>query len=627
MCGICGVYNYQANKPIEHSLLKVMIQTMTHRGPDDKGSYIKGAIGLGMRRLSIIDVKGGRQPIHNEDRTIWTVFNGEIYNFPALRKRLQEKGHLFYTSSDTEVIVHAYEEWGDDCLLHFNGIFGLAIWDANKQRLLLARDPFGVKPLYYYDDGQRMLWGSEIKSILADSSIPRVVDCNALNLFLTFRFTPSPFTLFKGIIKIAPGHLLVIEKGDVRGKRYHFSKPIPNYHRKEKNWVHLLRERLETAVLRQMISDVPIGVLLSGGIDSAVILAIMCKAASQPVHTFTVGFADGNDVNELAEARLTAEHFKTEHHEVLLNSLDYRQWLRNSIWHLEEPNGTTSALPMYFVSRLASSHVKAVLTGQGADEPLCGYHRYYGERYGRWFRKIPRSVRDHILYPIVETIPRQERIKRAIRSLGENDPAKRFVKIYAVFNQEMRSSLWRHDRHDLIANEASEEIVNYWRKDIEDLDPLIQMAYVDVRLSLADDLLMYGDKMSMAASIEARVPFLDIEYMDTVESLPASQRIRGVTRKYMHKKVIAKWLPESIIRRKKRGFETPMDQWFQSELSGYVKDMLLSGNSACLDYFRPQTIDKLITEHINGVQNNQRQLFCLLNFEIWHKLFIKKRSY
>lgn len=600
---------------------------MLHRGPDDEGFYLNGPIGMGMRRLSIIDVAGGRQPIHSENRTIWVVFNGEIYNFPELQKELVEKGHRFYTQSDTEVIVHAFQEWGDDCLLRLNGIFGLAIWDEKRRRLLLARDPFGVKPLYYYNDGKRLLWGSEIKAILADDSVSRDVDRQSLDLFLTFRFVPSPYTLFKGIRKIPPGHRLIVEQGKLFEERYFFSNPKIDNNLKEEEYIRFLQERLEAAVRRQMISDVPIGILLSGGIDSAVVLAIMREVSDMPVRTFTVGFAGGDDVNELDEARFTAEYFGAKHNEIMIDSVDYRKWLQKSIWHLEEPIGTTSSLPMYFVCRLAQKYVKVVLTGQGADEPLCGYHRYYGERYGHWYRKIPKAIRNHIFQPIAEALPRQERIKRAARSLGTDDVTKRFVQVYSVFNKHMKVSLWRSNQQLDNYDQRGEDIVNYWRNGLNKLNPLVQMAIVDARLSLADDLLMYGDKMSMATSVEARVPFLDLDYMTIAESLPASLRIRGFTRKYIHKKAIAKWLPHQIINRKKRGFETPVDRWFKSELTGYVKNALLSKDSACLNYFRSETIGTLIRDHTNGRQDNQRQLFCLLIFELWHKMFIEDFIY
>jgi len=595
---------------------------MIHRGPDDEGFYFDGPLGLGMQRLSIIDLASGAQPISNETSTVWIVFNGEIYNFPDLRHELEAKGHVFYTRSDTEVIVHAYEEWGDDCVLHLNGIFGFAIWDQPGQRLLLARDHYGVKPLYYYDDGKRLLWGSEIKSILTDPSVPRVVDTNALDLFLTFRFVPSPFTMFDRIRKLPPGHRLIADIDGCRVERYGHPRPQVDNTLSEQDYLVLLRELLEAAVQRQMISDVPVGALLSGGIDSAVVVALMSELTDHPVRTFTVGFKDGSDVNELDEARATATHFKTEHHEILLDSLDYQDFLQKAIWHLEEPIGTTSTLPMYFVCQLARQHVTVVLTGQGADEPLAGYHRYYGERYGYFYRWLPHILREQVVRPLVETLPRQERIKRAVHSLGTGDVSERFVQVYAAFMEEMKSALWRPEQRPAANNPQAVDIVNYWRQGVDHLDPLLQMAYVDARLSLSDDLLMYGDKMSMANSIEARVPFLDLEYMAVAESLPAPLRIRGWTRKYIHKKAIAKWLPEWIIDRAKRGFETPIDRWFRSELSGYVRDTLLAPESACRVYFKPDALDSLISDHVSGRQDNRRQLFSLLIFELWHRQFI-----
>ncbi|MDY7034801.1 MAG: asparagine synthase C-terminal domain-containing protein, partial [Thermodesulfobacteriota bacterium] len=363
-----------------------------------------------------------------------------------------------------------------------------------------------------------------------------------------------------------------------------------------------------------------------GGIDSAAVLAVMNEQTREPVRTFTVGFKDVHDINELEDARHTAHYFGAEHQEILMDSIDYRDWLRKCIWHLEEPIGTTSALPMYFVSQLAREHVKVVLTGQGADEPLCGYHRYYGERYGHLYRKIPDILLEHFFRPLGESLPRQERIKRAVRSMGIRDVTERFLRVYEVFHPEMKKHLWRPDGHPELSNRLAESIVNFWRNGIDELDPLVQMAYVDTHLSLSDDLLLYGDKMSMAHSVEARVPFLDLEYMKIVESLPPSLRIRGLNRKYIHKKSIEKWLPRYIIRRKKRGFETPVDQWFRSELTGFVKDTLLSKNSACTAYFYHKTIKNLIKDHINGRQDNRRQLFCLLIFDVWHKTFIQNQS-
>jgi asparagine synthase (glutamine-hydrolysing) len=621
MCGIAGWCGSRLSQD-SSVLLKNMLGAIVHRGPDDEGQYIEGPVALGIRRLSIMDVQGGHQPIPNEDRTVWVVFNGEIYNFLELRSELEAKGHVFTTHSDTEVIVHGYEEWGDACVGRLNGIFGLAIWDSRRRRLILARDPFGVKPLYYHDDGRRLAWASEIKALLVDSTISRRVDLEALDLYLTFRFVPSPRTMFAQISKLPPGHRLIKDDQGCRVERFATIGTTTDDRMTEPDWIALLQERLEAAVRRQMMSDVPLGALLSGGVDSGVVVAIMSQLSNRPIKTFTVGFEDGADVNELQEARSTAALFGTQHEEIRLTRIDYQQMLQKAVWHLDEPIATMSALAMYSVCRLAREDVTVVLTGQGADEPFAGYPRHLGERYGALYRRLSEPVRDHVIRPLVESLPRRERLKRAVRSLGTEDVTKRFAQIYAVFSEPMKAALWQPGVVGRDGLQRVHQVIDYWRLGIEDLDPLVQMAYVDTRLSLSDDLLTYGDKMSMAASVEARVPFLDLDYMHVVEKLPPELRIRGRTQKYIHKKAIAKWLPQAVIGRRKRGFETPLDRWFRSELSGYVRDMLLSPDSACLMYFRPEAIEALLTEHRSGRQDHQRQLFSLLTFELWHRQFI-----
>ena len=621
MCGIVGWHGAQERQD-GSVLLKGMLSALVHRGPDDEGQYVDETVALGIRRLSIIDVQGGHQPMPNEDRTVWVVFNGEVYNFHELRSALEAKGHVFATRSDTEVIVHGYEEWGDECVARLNGIFGLAVWDTRRRRLLLARDHYGVKALYYHDDGRRLTWASEIKALLADATIPRQVDLDALDLYLTFRFVPSPRTMFANIRKLPPGHRLIKDEAGCRVERYFTAGTASDDRRSEPEWIALLQERLEAAVRRQMISDVPIGALLSGGIDSGAIVAIMSKLTERPVRTFTVGFSPGQDVNELDEARRTAALFGTTHEEILLSTLDYQQLLEKTVWHLDEPVATASALAMYSVCQLARRHVTVVLTGQGADEPFAGYPRYFGERYGALYRGIPRALRENVLRPLVEALPRCERVKRAVRSLGTDDVTERFAQVYAVFSEPMKAALWQPGIVSPGGAFRGREVIDYWRRGVEDRDPLVQMAYVDARLSLSDDLLLYGDKMSMATSIEARVPFLDVEYMRVAEALPASLRIHGSTLKYIHKKVLAKWLPPDVIGRRKRGFETPIDRWFRSELSGYVRQTLLAPGAACPTYFRPAAIEALIGEHTSGRQDHRRQLFSLLIFEIWHRQFI-----
>jgi asparagine synthase (glutamine-hydrolysing) len=374
------------------------------------------------------------------------------------------------------------------------------------------------------------------------------------------------------------------------------------------------------------MSDVPIGALLSGGIDSGAVVGIMSRMATHPVRTFTVGFAGQTDVDEIEEARRTAALFGTAHTDIVLSTLDYQSLLPKAIWHLDEPIATTSALAMYSVCTLARKHVTVVLTGQGADEPLAGYPRHLGERYGAWYRRLAGPVTAPVISRLAESVPRCERLKRAVRSLTTQDVTERFAQVYAVFTPQMKHALWQpYFRHDC-GNARAHAVIDYWRRSVTDLDPLLQMAFIDARLSLSDDLLTYGDKMSMAASIEARVPFLDLDYMQVVESLPASLRIRGLTQKYIHKRALAKWLPPEVIHRRKRGFETPVDRWFRTELSGYVRTVLLAPDSACRSFFRSATIEELLDAHITGRGDCRRQLFSLLVFELWHRLFISHPS-
>jgi asparagine synthase (glutamine-hydrolysing) len=622
MCGICGTFSYSDAQPANDQLVRAMAARMSHRGPDDEGFHFDRSTGLGFRRLSIIDVEGGHQPIGNEDGTVCVTLNGEIYNYRELRAELEHHGHVFGTRTDTEVIVHGYEEWGDDCVTHFNGMFGLAVWDARRERLLLARDHFGVKPLYYFGDEVRLSWASEIKALLADPSIPREVDHEALDLFLSFRFVPSPSTLLRGVRKLAPGHRLVADRSGYKVERYWRPRPQVDERLTEADYVAILQERLEAAVRRQMMSDVPIGALLSGGLDSAVVVAIMSQCSDQPVRTFSVGFTDGGALNELPDAQRTAALFGTEHHGLALASTDFVEGLARAVWYLEEPISSVAPLSMYLVCRLAREHVKVVLTGQGADEPFCGYHRYLGERYGAAYRRVPVVLRQRLIEPLVQSLPRGERLKRAAACLNSEDVVERFTAVYAVFGQALRAKLWRPSERPRGFEHLAPEVVGYWRQGVEDLDPLVQMSFVDARLSLSDDFLIYGDKMAMAASVEARVPFLDLDMMAAAEALPPALRIRRWRRKYIYRKVVTKWLPKEILARPKRGFDAPTDQWFRHDLADFVGRTLLSDSSACPVYFNPDVIRGLLRDHVSGRHDHRRQLYNLLVFETWHRQFI-----
>jgi len=627
MCGICGILNLRPEVPADRPLLERMNSLLIHRGPDDEGYYVAGPVGLAQRRLAIIDLEGGHQPLSNEDGTIWITCNGEVYNYRELTAELAGRGHRFGTRSDTEAILHAYEEYGLGALPRLNGMFAFALWDGRNRRLLLARDPFGIKPLYLWQDAAHLAFASEIKAFLADPAFPRQVDPVALDAYLTFLFVPSPATIFEGVQKVAPGHCLVVEGGQVRTVAFARQAPAMQPVTSEADAVAALEEQIQAAVRRQMVSDVPVGALLSGGIDSATVVAIMRQCTQQPVRTFTVGFAGGFARNELATARRSAEILGTDHHEVVIGMRECLEAFPATVWHLDEPIATTSALAMYWVSRLAAQSVKVVLTGQGADEPWASYRRYRGEVLGAWYRRIPAPVRQQVIARLVSWLPRADGAKRATFALGTNDPAERFTQVYTVFTPAMKAALYREGL--LPPGRAADPCaaVRYWQGPVAHLPSLAQQLYVDARFSLADNLLLYGDKMSMAASLEARVPMLDLELMAFVEGLPTSLRLRGWRgHKYLYRKAIARWLPPEVLHRPKLGFDTPMDEWFQREMTGYVRERIAGRGSACARYFEPRYIEALIRQHAERRQDYTRALYSLLVFEMWHQRFLSEAT-
>ena len=624
MCGICGIYHYRHGRPADPAVLAKMVSTMVHRGPDDSGQHLDGSAGIGMRRLSIIDLAGGAQPIPSEDGRIWVVCNGEIYNFKDLRRELETRGHTFHTLSDTEVIVHGYEEWGLEVLRRLNGMFGLAIWDSRDRSLTVARDPFGVKPVYYRDVDGSLLFGSEIRPILAHPGVTRAVDLQALDQYLDRTFVPSPLTAFEDIRKLPAGHALRCSEAGATIEPFCSGPPAELLRDPEAAVVERLREAIDTAVRRQMVADVPIGVMLSGGVDSSAVAAIMAQASGNPIESFTVGFAGDFAENELEYARATAKRLGANHHEVVLSADDFADFLPRSIWYLEEPIATTSTLAFHKVCELAHEHVKVVLTGQGADEPFAGYARHFGEYYGRHYRAIPASLRRHFLEPALLRLPRNERVKRAARSLGEMDLAARHAAVYSTMEPGLRRRLWREPPAPGGGSAAAPLCAApAWAGQAGHLDDLSRMLYADARTSLPDNLLLYGDKMSMSVSLECRVPFLDLELMRLVESIPPGMKIRGRTQKYILKKAVTTWVPQATIDRKKIVFNTPVDQWFRGEWKDRTSDLLLASDSACGQFFQPAVIRQMLDEHVKGVQDHKRVLFSLLTFELWHGQFIR----
>ena len=616
MCGICGVFHYREQGQVDERLLREMTGSLAHRGPDEDGFLVDGSLGLGMRRLSIIDLEGGSQPIWNERGTQAVVQNGEIYNYRELRRELEGHGHVFRTQSDTEAIVHAYEQWGLDGLARLNGMYAIAVWDTDRRTLAIARDPFGVKPLYYLDDGRTLRFGSELRAILCSPEVPRAVDEGALAEFIRLTYVPAPRTAFAGICKLLPGHALVVDGAGSRLERFHSMIPTGEAPASEAELVARLQDAIARAIERQMVSDVPVGAMLSGGIDSATVAALMTEHAGGPIDTFTVGFGDAFEEDELEAARATARRLGSRHHELTISPDEYADFLPRSIWHLEEPVATTSTLAFHRVSALAREHVKVVLTGQGADEAFAGYPRHLGERYGHLYRALPGVVRHRAVFPLVDRLPRNERLKRAVRSLGVEDRVERSRRTYTVLDEEVERALLR----TAPANDASAGTV--WERDVAHLDGLDAMLYIDARTSLADNLLLYGDKMSMAVSLEARVPFLDVELMRLAESLPGRLKIAGRNQKDILKKAISRWVPPDVIARKKIGFATPVDSWLRGALRSYAEERLLDEGSAARTYFRPEPVRRLLAEHASGRHDHKRILFSLLTFEIWHEQFI-----
>jgi len=623
MCGIAGIFD-STGRPVDRALLEKMISRIRHRGPDGAGIFLSKGIGLGHRRLSIIDLEGGSQPLMNEDGRLQVIFNGEIYNYIELREELEREGHVFKTHSDTEVIVHGYEEWGLECVSRFNGIFAFALWDSNLSRLFLARDHLGVKPLYYISLGRRFLFASEIKALLADPECPREVDIKALGELFTLRYVPSPDTLFNRIKKLQPGHLMVMDAGGVQVHRYWDWKPQIRPDADEATLVEAYQSLLEDAVKIQMRSDVPVGLFLSSGIDSGALLALMSKNTGKPVHTFTIGFEEGERSNETGDAREMAQRFGADHMEMIVGPQDYQKYYERYLWDLEEPVGNETAAAFYFVSMLASQKVKVALTGQGADEPWAGYGRHIGIRLSQAYSRLPLFLTDRIFRRIVDRFSKNERLRRGVLSLNERDVLNRFVRVYSFYSPEMKARLFRDWVKQQISPDGCEarQALRHLQADVADLDPLTQMLYIDARANLPDDLLMVNDKTSMANSIEARVPFLDYRLVEFIETLPPHMKLRGFQGKYLHKKALKKWLPANVVYRKKKGFANPIDQWLRGTMRCYIGACLLSDRAAVHQYFNRSFIQELVAQHEANDQNYLRHIYLLISFELWHQKFI-----
>src|SRR6059058_3141456 len=590
MCGICGQFNFGRNESVQPDTIRRMTQTMVHRGPDDEGYFFSGSVGLGFRRLSIIDLEGGHQPMSDAEERVWVILNGEIYNFKELRAELESRGHRFRTRSDTEVIIHGYKEWGTDVLNHLNGMFGLAIWDVSKKRLIVARDAMGIKLIYYRLTNSQLTFGSEIRSVMAAASSGANVDPAALNLFLRFRYTPSPLTIFEGVRKLAPGTMLIAENGKCREARWYNYTPVPFSGRKEgKEAAEELLELYRGAVKRHLLSDVPVGILLSGGIDSGLLLALMNEQGGL-WPTYTIGYGESFHDDELTDAAETAKILRAKHVTVKLDRAEFERCLPKIVSCLEEPVAASSIVPMYFVSQRARQDVKVALNGQGPDELFGGYKRHLGVYYGDWWRGLPTGLRSVIAY-VANRLPRNETLKRGVSSLGTEDRLKRYEDVFSLAPADIIDGLFQ----DELSNGKSEHnLVAYWHPlapQMTNIDELGGFQLLEIRSSLPDELLMYADKLSMAHSLEVRVPYLDRTVVEYVQRLDANLKVRNGTRKWLHRWVCQSYLPPRILKRKKRGFAVNVvDEWFHSSLKGQIPEMLLDKKALVFDLLRPESV-------------------------------------
>jgi asparagine synthase (glutamine-hydrolysing) len=624
MCGIYGLLNVK-DRSTPPGVLHTMGAMIPHRGPDDEGHYASGPIALGMRRLSIIDLSGGHQPISNENGSIWVVCNGEIYNFQDLREELEKKGHRFSTHSDTEVLVHLYEQEGVNFLGRLRGMFAIALWDENRSRLILARDRVGKKPLYVRREANRLLFASEIKSLLQLDKVPREIDHDALRDYLEFGFVPAPRTMFLGIEKLLPGHYLEVEKNQIRTGQYWNADLTRIEKRSEQEWIELVRHKLEESVRIRLISDVPLGAFLSGGIDSSTIVAIMAKITNQPVKTYSIGF-DGDDqfYNELPYAKIVAKAVGSDHHEIIVRP-DVVELLPKLIWHLDEPIADSASITTYLVSRLARESVTVILSGVGGDELFGGYPRYLGDSIYRYYRLLPSALRKQILPAILRNLPQDRhsfwkskfRYAAAFVNTAELSPAERYMSYIRVFSPELRAETLRSSS---VENDG-DLLAGYFGHGRAE-DPLNQSIYVDLKTSLPDDLLALTDKMTMAASIECRAPFMDHEVIELSSRIPSHFKVRGMTMKYLLKKAVEPWLPAEIIYRKKRGFGAPVGSWLRKDLEVLVQDTLSESQINKRGFFNPQAVQRIIAAHHARQADYTDHLLTLINFELWCRIFI-----
>jgi asparagine synthase (glutamine-hydrolysing) len=622
MCGICGIFEYERQSSILADLVHQMNQTMIHRGPDDGGVFVGSGIGLGHRRLSIVDLAGGHQPMSNEDGTVWVLLNGEIYNYPELRTELLGRGHKFATKSDTEAIVHLYEDYAEGCFARLRGMFSIALWDSSNRKLVLARDHVGKKPLFYAADNNRILFGSELKALLAGDALPRDIDEQALSDYFSFGYIPAPKTIYRSVRKVMPGHYLVATASGVRETRYWDLSFANVEQRSEAEWGERLRHELCDATRVRLMSDVPLGAFLSGGIDSSCVVAMMSHLMKRGVTTCSIGFEE-EKYNEAQYARQVSQLFSTDHHEQTIhpNAIEI---LDKLTWHFDEPFADSSAIPTYYVSKIARGHVTVALGGDGGDESFAGYRRYKLDYYENLFRNyFPKSFRSAVFsplgrwYPPLAWAPRVFRAKATFQSLSRS-PLEGYFNSVSYFRPDDKKRLLTSEFRRRLGGYDSIEVLRgyYDRADTDDL--LSKIQYVDIKTYLTDDILTKVDRASMAVSLEVRAPMLDYKFMECVASIPSGLKLKNGEGKYILKKALEPILPKDILYRPKQGFAVPLDVWFRRELKDLAHQVILETDDGILDR---RFLEKIWDEHQKGYYDRSALLWATLMFRKWRQMF------
>ena len=625
MCGIVGIVRND-KRDVDQALVARMCAAIRHRGPDDDGFYFEGAVGLGMRRLSIIDLKSGKQPIHNQDRTAWIVFNGEIYNYRELRAELEKLGHTFYTNSDTEAIVHAYDQYGADCPNHLRGMFAFAIWDSRKQELFLARDRVGKKPLLYAQVNGQLIFGSEFSALLLHPQVSRDIDAAALHHYLSFMCVPAPLTAYRAIRKLEPGHSLRWRAGEIQLERYwqpDFSKKIDISEREAgERTIEILRD----AVKVRLMSEVPLGAFLSGGIDSSAVVALMSEESSAPVKTFSIGFEE-QDFSELHHARRVAEHVGADHHEFIVRP-DALEVLPLLVEHYGEPYADSSAIPTYYVARETRKHVTVALNGDGGDESFAGYKRYAAMRLAERYHRIPALLRESVVRQAIELIPSSETKRGRIRDVKRFIQAaslpkvERYLRWVSVFDSEAKQDLYTEDFRQQTRGLAAAGTLDPWFAHANGSGIVDAALLADLMTYLPNDLLVKVDIATMANSLEARSPFLDHHVIEFAASLPEQFKLRGLTTKYLLKRMLKQLLPAENLDRRKMGFGVPIGHWLRGKLQPFLRETLLAEASLARGIFRPEAVRQLVELHTRGERDYPHQLWTLLMLELWFQRFI-----